>query len=406
LANIILRAAEPKTLARAVSTTTSSQAYGWGSLLQEYWSSGSTVKGRFMAFLDVPKLMLTARRLLPQEVIEFVHLLAGFAALDREFSVKLLRAAVPTLCSAINASPSRTFNQIYLDLAWHTLGYSLFDGKSPTNLNQIRTAKMLIGRLDTRAIASGFPGVYQSDWEKSARLLIFIGWVLPQKHKEICRMLDWEALDKATELAWSGFPHELEILIKSLLARRGAASGRDVVTEPVRSWVARRLEFVERIPPLLMIVAPATAAKLLREGASYDLMISSGYGWGPAAHALWRIYAIDSQLASMIVTESRASLASGFTKLQSLDSEHLGIFCKVINKVAPGSLRMVTENIDVATAASYWSSVIAKKPKRSRNALEALLTSLEPLTPALTRLSTQLGLRRVRNGPSGKRETK
>jgi hypothetical protein len=405
LANMILRTAEAKTLARAISTTTISQAYGWGSLLQEYWSSGPTVKRRFMTFVDEPKLLVTASRLLPQEVIEFVHLLAGFAALDRKFSVKLLRAAIPTLASAINAAPARIFNQIYLDLTWHTLGYSPFDGKSPTSLNQIRAAKMLIGRLDTRAIALEFPGIYQSDWERSARLLIFIGRVLPQKHKEICHALDWEALDKITEFAWPEFPRELEILIKSLLKRRVAPSGRDVVSEPVSSWVARRMEFVELIPPLLMIVAPASAAKLLREGASYDLKISSGYGWWLAAHALWKIHGIDSQIVSMIVTDSCASIASGFTKLQVLDSEHLGIFCKVIDKVAPGSFRMVTEKIDAAIAASYWPRVIAKG-KRSRNALEALLTSLEPLTPAVAKLAAQLGLRRIKRGSRGKRNTK
>lgn len=379
----IIRGANPKVLAHAVSKASVASFGLWGKLLGEFWSGGTrwrTTFGGSLRSTHLRRQMMAVRR---EDVWKLSLFLAGITKTNPELALKLTRTSLGTLVQALHRDPAGAFTAMDWELLWRVLNYYPQDyGRTP-NRSQAAVAAKLVRLLNPQLIARRLKECPRRQWEAFAKLLFFIRRVSPQRHQEIVNAIDLKALNSMTAGLWSDVPTEVEALLRAFSI--GKDCGR------AREWLTMNAEEVQRVRPILVVLAPTAMAQRIRAGAAVDLQVSRGHEWLFPGCAILSLREIDQAMAKRVVDESLADLAAGFSHLQRLGCEHFPIFCKLLDEVSPHIFSKVSPLLEIEPARKLWPS-LAKGKAVERRALKAVVERLKPIPSEFRSLHRRMKL--------------
>lgn len=157
-------------------------------------------------------------------------------------------------------------------------------------------------------------------------------------------------LDGITEGYWHDFT-KIERLVVSL------GYGED--HEPARSWVQRHRDQIQRMPTLIVPIAPRVAAELVARGGQIQLDVSGGLRWDRCAEALAALVAEDRAAALAVVNSSRTAILEGLALRQANMTEHFQRFVVELDALNPNFLVELLNTLDPEMARHHWLERLA-----------------------------------------------
>jgi len=331
----------------------------WGHLLTElahaHGADSDTWGSRFQDMIDTDRLVAWVASAPPGASIrgnaELVHHLAWLAP---RAAAAALTAITPTLSRRLEQDVAVASQDI---TPW---AFSLF----PV-LNTQDEAFWQANRAHAALRQSVLDLVRSTDWAAAggslARaalhetaqldLLTFsLASFAPDALAAMLAAISLDHLDQISEGHWrdlAGIQH----LVVSL------AAGVD--REPARSWVERHRYEIERLPTLVVPIAPRVAVELIERGGHVDLDPQDGLRWGWCAEALAALLREHRDAASAAVAASSAAITAGLTLRQANMTEDLAEFVTALDELDPGMLVRLLEAADVETARQHWPERLA-----------------------------------------------
>lgn len=342
LTEAICEQVDPKRISLSVAQATSTEIYSWGSLLGRLCATSSSAwRKRLNKSLDRSALLALSAKLTPADLYGLNELFLGLMGLDYNLALAVIEQAVPMIVTAMNADPANTFGDMFQTLL---IGLGLGERISK---RQYELVSRLAHDIDPDAIAKTLAVSSEREWQNYTMLMHFINAAAPTHARKIADAIDFTVLDQTTEGYWQSLPFEFERLVDALALPPNS--------EPARSWVNSHREELERVSPILAIVAPSAVVYRLHAGLQLDLDVEHGLGWERASKALKSIAKLDKGIAGHVCGQNSSAIAKGFTNGNPDGFKGIQTFATTMKALAPAVLEAVLVMVDINDAETQWT---------------------------------------------------
>ena len=353
LANALVGASDPESVAEAVSKATAKTTYNLAEMLA---LTGSTRpddwKIRFHDALDRKALVELGRRW-PQGESIFIYakLCHALCWTDETLALDMVEAFMPTAQRALAADPVGALHEIN-DITWYVLRVSdpffgAHRSKRRATERGRRLAVELCAALKPAMLARQLSATEKRNFQQAAHLVSFLAKAAPAKCNQMVASIDWDQVSTTFGEDWSNLYHDAEVFL-ALCFRR--AEHRAVIIALIESNAHR----INILSPRLALMAPDVAYRHVAEGRVLGIANSEHVSWRPGAGVLGQFIQSRPDLVDALLRPAEPVMAKVLSQQHHSWYGEGDLFLRMLRQFAPQSLDRVFDQIDIATAEIGW----------------------------------------------------
>ncbi|WP_129775587.1 nSTAND3 domain-containing NTPase [Peristeroidobacter soli] len=357
LATKIVEAADPRTVAAAISLVTPTTAYHLSEFLSAARIRDTTQWGQnVLSIIEREALIGLAKTWPPSEGA------SGFAAFckslvwtDEDLLLNMVEAFVPIAHQLLSADPISAFRDLD-DIAWHVLRVldplKVYVGQYGPKSRHRKIAAKMLGGIKPDRVAAQISSARLRDFQSVSFLLSFMARAARKKFEATAAAMDWTKISDTIGAHWRGLPHDAEVFIAVAYS---ATSARNAVLTMIENNMTR----MEVMPARLALMAPSLAYKYVEQ----DGVIGLAHG----DHVQWRFgvgviayFARDrSDLLERLLRPAEAPTSSVLSNVHPSWYKDAAEYIEILSEVAPQSMQRVLDGVDVSRAREGWSNALA-----------------------------------------------
>ena len=285
LANALVGASDPETVAEAVSKATAKTAYNLAEMLAYTGNSRpDDWTLRFHNALDRKALVELGRRW-PQVESLFIYakLCHALCWTDETLALDMVEAFMPTAQRALAADPVGALHEIN-DITWYVLRVSdpffgAYRSKRRPTARGRRLAVELCAALKPAMLAKQLAATEKRNFQQAAHLVSFLAKAAPAKCNQVVAGIDWDQVSATFGEDWSNLYHDAEVFLAVCFRR---AEHRAVIT----ARIERNAHRIKTLSPRLALMAPDVGYRHVAEGRVLGIAHFEHVSWRPGAGVL------------------------------------------------------------------------------------------------------------------------
>lgn len=378
VAQKVVAAADPLSIASAYSNATPDTAYGLADLLRSVaYVAVDDFNAKVRAAIDKDKLRNLATH---QGFIEnpdvFAHLCESVVCWDDSLALEMAELFVPTAQQVLEKDPIEGFNQLSHDFASTVLRVfdvlGVYVGKLKPTRRHWAIARRICDKIDPKQVAEHIATVRLRHFQSAAYLLHFINQSAPKKYDAVIRQIDWDKLNANIGDEWANMSHDTEVLLGTLFSR-------PATRHLVQQFITVRAARIVRFPPRIMLMVPEVGISHLEKGGSLRLAQYDHLDWHFGGIALALIAEKRPELIEHAVAQFIDSIVRRVTNYNHDFTGPAEGFVRVLIKHAPFAWREVLNKLDPTVTEKNFSECLSGDEDHRRT-IAAVVESAIALT--------------------------
>ena len=360
-ARTLVEAADPHSLATAVSAVTPKTANNLGELLSALhadpnipWSCA------FVKNLNRSNLMDLAINWPETEPAwAFTNFCCGVVRTNEELALDMIEGFIPSAQNLLSEDPISAFRDMY-EIAFKVLRVldilGIFVGKLAPKTRHRELARKMLKTVKVSDLAQKLSASCLRDFQSASHLLFFMARATPSKFRSTVTKIDWKRIANTIGREWKSLPHDAEVLL-------AVASHASICREKIASVIHENLNRIESFPPRLVLIAPSAAYEHIERGG----LIHIERNWHISTAAIACFAKDRPDLLQALLRPSEIAIGGIFSKVHPSFYEGATDYIHLLEEVAPSSLQRILDAVNVQGAENGWTASLrnGKSPRRT-----------------------------------------
>lgn len=287
---------------------------------------------------------------------------AHFAMFDEDFGFELIRLATPRFQQQLSDEPVQAFANLE-DLFRSALRVDdplgIYRGRLAPTSRMKEAARQIVAVWEGPSLARSLSSAPVRDYQRAAQILQLLRKFDRPRFEATVDAMSWKNVDETIGPLWARPPHEVQVLLGSCHARRGAQA-------PMARLIESRLEDMEALPPRLALMAPNAAVFAARTGKRIAIAEHGHVAWDFGAGVLAQLHEHDATLPPLVLRAQLAEIALPLSQGHSSWYNEALPFLRVFHHVDAEGFDSMLGLVDVANARKGWAAALETKSKSKK----------------------------------------
>ena len=360
-ARTLVEAADPHSLATAVSAVTPKTANNLGALLCALHVDPNITWGRaFVKNLNRSKLVDLAINWPETETAwAFTNFCCGVVRTNEELALDMIEGFIPSAQKLLSEDPISAFRDMF-KIAFVVLRVldilGVFVGKLAPKTQHRELARKMLKTVKASDLAQKLSTSCLRDFQSASHLLYFMARATPSKFRSTVTKMDWTHIANTIGDEWKSLPHHAEVLL-------GVASHARICQEKIASVIHENLNRIESFPPRLVVIAPSAAYEHIERGG----LIRIAGDWQISTAAVACFAKDRPGLLQAVLKPSEIAFGGRFSEAHPSFDKYAADYICLLEEVAPSSLQRILDAVNVRGAEKGWTASLrsGKSPRRT-----------------------------------------
>ena len=374
-ARALVEAAEPHTLAAAISAVTPKTAHNLGEILAALHVDPGTPWGRtFLESLDRPKLIGFATNWPEAEPAwAFANFCGAMVSADESLALDMVERFVPIAQKLLSEAPISAFEALR-DIVTRVLRMldilGVYVGQLAPKARHRTLARQMLQAAAPLRLAEQLSASRLRQFQNTSFLLAFMAQAAPTKFRATVAAMDWTRIAETIGDQWEGLPHDATALFVTACR---AESCREKIAQVISDNLHRIVVFY----PSLVLIAPHAAYKHAERGGLIQLAQNRHVAWQFGVVAIAYFAEERPDLLEAVLKPSEIPTGRVLSEADPSCYEEAADYVQLLKERAPQSLQRILNAVDVRGAKKGWTASLRHRKGPRRTVALLVESSLE-----------------------------